>query len=64
MKQLIERAEQLELAEAIGRMTENQLEALAQTLYDVDKQQALRLMRDISIMDMESILTDRDGVVI
>ena len=51
-----------DIVNALKNCDEYDIENVAMMLYDADREQALRLMRDIGIMDMESILTQRDGV--
>lgn len=64
MQALIDRAEQLEMAETIAEMSEQQLETLAQMLYEVDSDAAMMLMRAIGFEDMESSLTRREGLAL
>lgn len=52
------------LVKEIAGFKDEDLEALAQLLYDTDKNRALMLMRYVGIMDMESILEQRHGMII
>ena len=64
MKELLEMAERMELAEEIAELEDVELESLAQLLYSVNSAQALMLMRYIGVMDMESILEQREGFAV
>ena len=64
MKELLEMAERMELAEEIAELEDIELESLAQLLYSVNSAQALMLMRYIGVMDMESILEQREGFAV
>jgi hypothetical protein len=54
----------IDIVKELTNLNEHDIEYVAMMLYDADKEQALRLMRDIGIMDMESRLTQRDGVAV
>ena len=54
----------IDIVKELTQCDEYDIEYVAMMLYDANREQALRLMRDIGIMDMESRLTQRDGVVV
>lgn len=54
----------IDIVKELKACDEYDIEYVAMMLYDANKDAALRLMRDIGIMDMESRLTQRDGVVV
>jgi len=53
-----------DVAKIVAGLNDEALEVLAQELYDAENEQALVLMRYIGIMDMESRLTQRDGMAV
>ena len=64
MEQVNKMTTVLNQAEQIAELNDTALEELAQTLYAVNSNKALDLMRYIGIMDMEAILEKRDGVTV
>jgi hypothetical protein len=54
----------IDIVKELNDCNEHDIEYIAMMLYDANREQALRLMRDIGIMDMETRLTQRDGVVV
>jgi hypothetical protein len=64
MEQINKMTTVLNQAETISELNDAAIEALAQMLYDIDSRKALDLMRYIGIMDMETILEEREGVVV
>ena len=64
MQALIDRAAQLEMAEAVVEMNEDQLEDLAHLLYELNPRAAVQLSKAIGFEDMEVKLQERHGCVI
>ena len=64
MEQINKMTTVLNQAEQIAELNDTALEALAQMLYDIDSKQALTLMRYIGIIDMETILEQREGMTV
>lgn len=64
MEQLNNWMSALDQAEQIASLGDDELEALAQMLYDTDRTKAMDLMRYIGIMDMEATLEKREGMAV
>jgi hypothetical protein len=64
MEQINKMTTVLNQAETIAELNDAAIEALAQMLYDIDSTKAMDLMRYIGIMDMETILEEREGMAV
>lgn len=51
-----------DIVEELANCNDHDLEYIAMLLHDANTEQALTLMRYIGIMDMESRLTQREGL--